>query len=942
MQREQMTESHLEWPSPKKIQNAQNQIKSLIGCGQKWPGLFQLLVLTCIAGWPAASALTAPCTNSAYAAICMNHTAPPWASQVAFSSLDPYAHGAPAPAVLACLHASGADVGPTTNLGHSALMAHAVPEQLFHGELTHRACDAEVAWTARTRWNLSLFSLSFREYGFLFHFWIPVLFLWDLSTLTKFLSRLIKRRNEPLHDVSFETNFETTKQKQKRKNKWSRLRLKPAVLIKRKGRWRRRKTQSAPSDRPARPFKLIWAARVVGKKRVPGARVRSRRLAQQLHMRARAYRSGLVRRHVPHFGTALKIWKPLSPSQGPPDSYDTWIHDISDSLRGGAAGSARTGRKRKAKQNKQTALQNDLTRTLIQGLKTCLNKGASQHDLLQMLQNFVEPSVPVPRKRPKRKPPAQHVDEHVEVHARGEKDGQIEKRFWTDSRGSRPYWIDQKSGWWWWSDPRGKEKHSFDLHSCWTPPVQSLPKKPSVSRPKITQLTAADWNQPLCFASLQSVTQSIKTGTPWTTNVVVSDSLHEVVTLKDLFDGFSVSQGLTVVLTGEAKNLPGAFHTRLRVKRTGKTDKLEEVSLFALGSRSPWILPPQQVEPSAVKTVDRVGLRILVPGHYRASFKPCPEKEQVTDILAELARWGPKVHHLTGGRWKWEQQSRDTAWQLCGWISAPAEEAKSLLNSSGKRGIFVNAHQSVSDPSTRPEFVWFPKNKDETRDQYLQRALNLANTRKQPLRIRKGFGSDLGVEQKPEDERISKFKHLELTGVPRLWKAEEIEQLLTSQKWCDVQVGNPRKVQRQVVWYIRAKPPPNCPSQTSWRYQCADNYDILLNEKVRNVRQPWTSNDVKAPARIGPITLRLPRCTKCLMGTAAVRSAKLKLRMQPVAIGVEVRMLKYLPLLLMSKPKMNPTPWTLLRRSRPISWRPLNKAGLSKTTWVPETAVGEL
>ena len=349
MQREQTTESHLEWPSPKKIQNAQNKIKSLIGCGQKWPGLFQLLVLTCIAGWPAASALTAPCTNSAYAAICMNHTAPPWASQVAFSSLDPYAHGAPAPAVLACIHASGADVGPTTKLGHSALMAHAVPEQLFHGELTHRVCDAEVAWTASIRWNLSLFSLSFWEYGFLFHFWIPVFFLlfeWDLSTfwlccgsstLTKFLSRLIKRRNEPLHDVSFETNFETTKQKQKRKNKWSRLRLKPAVLFKRKGRWRRRKTQSAPSDRPARPFKLIWAARVAGKKRVPGARVRSRRLAQQLHMRARAHRSGLVRRHVPHFGTALKIWKPLSPSQGPPDSYDTWIHDISDSLRGGAA-----------------------------------------------------------------------------------------------------------------------------------------------------------------------------------------------------------------------------------------------------------------------------------------------------------------------------------------------------------------------------------------------------------------------------------------------------------------------------------------------------------------------------------------------------------------------------------------------------------------------------
>ena len=177
MQREQMTESHLEWPSPKKIQNAQNKIKSLIGCGQKWPGLFQLLVLTCIAGWPAASALTAPCTNSAYAAICMNHTAPPWASQVAFSSLDPYAHGAPAPAVLACIHASGADVGPTTKLGHSALMAHAVPEQLFHGELTHRVCDAEVAWTASTRWNLSLFSLSFWEYGFLFHFWIPVFFL---------------------------------------------------------------------------------------------------------------------------------------------------------------------------------------------------------------------------------------------------------------------------------------------------------------------------------------------------------------------------------------------------------------------------------------------------------------------------------------------------------------------------------------------------------------------------------------------------------------------------------------------------------------------------------------------------------------------------------------------------------------------------------------------
>ena len=148
----------------------------------------------------------------------------------------------------------------------------------------------------------------------------------------------------------------------------------------------------------------------------------------------------------------------------------------------------------------------------------------------------------------------------------------------------------------------------------------------------------------------------------------------------------------------------------------------------------------------------------------------------------------------------------DEGWQLVGWLRLTSADAQKLVPHRGDRGVFIQI-QPDKPPSKPPDIFWQRKEKDEACDQYLRRVLQMASERQSPVRLRRGMGSDLGVDRKPEDTVEPRLKNLDIAGVPPTWQQEELEELLASQGWTQIRINHRRTVQHRPVWEARAMPP---------------------------------------------------------------------------------------------------------------------------------------
>lgn len=231
-----------------------------------------------------------------------------------------------------------------------------------------------------------------------------------------------------------------------------------------------------------------------------------------------------------------------------------------------------------------------------------------------------------------------------------------------------------------------------------------------------------------------------------------------------------------MVLSGPARMVIGTLGTRVRLTRAGEKPAVEEVSLLKFGD-GPGTVPVKQVDQRKIIPIDRVTIRIVVPSQYRQCYVNSPGQERVTQIISELAQQASvRAHLLTGGKWhweKWSQGAQQETWHLTGYVRTSKPDAEALVRLSGKRGIFINCQMETIAGNTPPQFHWFKREKEETDEQYYRRAVELAQKRDQPLCLRKGLGSDLGVARKEQDPIPSKFRHLEIAGVPRSWRGRK-------------------------------------------------------------------------------------------------------------------------------------------------------------------------
>jgi hypothetical protein len=96
--------------------------------------------------------------------------------------------------------------------------------------------------------------------------------------------------------------------------------------------------------------------------------------------------------------------------------------------------------------------------------------------------------------------------------------------------------------------------------------------------------------------------------------------------------------------------------------------------------------------------------------------------------------------------------------KVVGWLKLTKKDAETLLEKSGKKGIFIN--KNIDTSKERPHFVWTKHEKDETDEAYYQRCLRLSGERGQPMCLRKGLGNDIGFTKKSDEDIEKKPKRI--------------------------------------------------------------------------------------------------------------------------------------------------------------------------------------
>ena len=256
--------------------------------------------------------------------------------------------------------------------------------------------------------------------------------------------------------------------------------------------------------------------------------------------------------------------------------------------------------------------------------------------------------------------------------------------------------------------------------------------------------------------------------------------------LQSLIDAHALNGSMTLILTDEAKDTPGAYHTRVTAKKKNQGSRQLDVSLMdaITGSRGPWTLPPVEIIQTQVTAIKRVAVRLTAASHFRAYLHSSGYKDTPKSVLASVASLHPdiKVSQISGGKW-WSETIQSKVF-LNTVIQLPVATADQLGARSGEEGVFAC---KLGVQHTDQKIFWFPREGKESDEAYHRRLFTIAQSRKEGLKLRKGGSNDLGLFASPQDTAAfaSNFSHWCATGFPHDWQQEEVLQFLQEQNWED-------------------------------------------------------------------------------------------------------------------------------------------------------------
>ena len=295
-------------------------------------------------------------------------------------------------------------------------------------------------------------------------------------------------------------------------------------------------------------------------------------------------------------------------------------------------------------------------------------------------------------------------------------------------------------------------------------------------------------------------------GRELTINLIITKDSEVQKEIQQLWNAYSIKSALTVATITEEKE---AVHTvslwwDLRKQHTHKPVRAKVVLWQAGTTNGPTPIKGQSVELDIKDTPKLVTVRVLAPEHYRKTVAGVYGRDEPQRIISEWAQLvGCRAATLCGGNWQSVQHKHGLF--IIGHVKVPLELANKTVALSGKRALFF----TKVEKETKALVSWLRKSKDESDEEYLQRAQAQAVSKKLPLVLRQGGNSDLGVAGVSAAEVKSNHpRHFEVYGCPRYWTQDEVTVFLQKTGWKDPEIK--AKVRRgfEHAWIFKAGPAP--------------------------------------------------------------------------------------------------------------------------------------
>ena len=506
----------------------------------------------------------------------------------------------------------------------------------------------------------------------------------------------------------------------------------------------------------------------------------------------------------------LQSWSLNNEGQGPQEDTGKG--------KGKKAGKGRGKSKGKSKSEDamppSTSTETQLAKKLLNTLKVCLNKGASDQEVVSLVLQ------------------------------------QLGQGGLADSKHSQP------------PTPSSRTVFLSSGHATKNGKGKGVPQTKTPKNdllPAATSLRAAEWTTKPILISFGKMQEMLRKGEAFSCNMIEIRSLDEFQQFKTLWQAFENPGSVTALLTGQASHVTEATATKKTIYRGQRGPQVEPVAIKTFGSnvaQCPWSAPVNEIAKDNLPKVSKVTVRIMAPEAYRRIFLQEEKHDSPAQIIASASQEAQvPVAALTGGRW--EKQQFGSKSQFTGHVRVSTDVASKLLKCSGALGVFFAKVSEPSDSSDKPRVFWIRKLETENAEFYYRRVRALGTSRKQPLLLRRGGGSDLGFLFQEGDKSENRPQVFDMWGFPKDWDEEDVLTLLKNLKWVSPSVLSKRRFQQQWSWRVRASPPPGNSEKSSWIYRIADDMPWSLEVLLAPPRpSKFTSQTVQGPPKkFGNVTL---------------------------------------------------------------------------------------
>ena len=291
------------------------------------------------------------------------------------------------------------------------------------------------------------------------------------------------------------------------------------------------------------------------------------------------------------------------------------------------------------------------------------------------------------------------------------------------------------------------------------------------------KILPSEWKDNPVVTTLPKIQKALSEGLELPGNLIVTRDNEIVKEASNIFSAFGCQdKKLTVAVVGAQATGPSVCVWWSQAKTQGGSPQRVQLKLVQIGRG-----PGPTLKPPAVTNIPKpvgdklVTIRFLAPAFYRKYIPGvCQEDSPKTIIAAWAQMTGCQASSFTGGRWEIATHAHGKI--LIGHVKMTKVQADKCLPLSGRNALFVT---QVPPEDGRKGVAWIPRNAAPL-EEYFRQALTQAQTRKAPLVIRQGGGSDLGiVGVDPAEFSKHQIKMWELFNAPRHWTHDDVKEFVS-------------------------------------------------------------------------------------------------------------------------------------------------------------------